>query len=97
MASYTINIPAWLDSILQAILLLARRLYYGYTFCTIPLTQGKAAIVDPDDYPRLSQYKWHAIKKGDRFYASRWETINGKRIHIYMHRQIMQSTLNPVP
>jgi hypothetical protein len=26
----------------------------------IPLTQGKAAIVDDEDYGWLSQYKWHA-------------------------------------
>jgi hypothetical protein len=31
---------------------------------TIPLTQGKAAIVDDDDYERLSQYKWCAHYTG---------------------------------
>lgn len=97
MPSYTINIPHWLDCIFRAVLLLARRLRHRSAFCTIPLTQGKVAIVDPDDYPRLNIYKWHAVKKGNRFYASRWETINGKRKHIYMHRQIMTHHLSAAP
>ena len=27
--------------------------------CYIPLTQDKCAIVDFEDYPRLSKYKWY--------------------------------------
>lgn len=34
----------------------------------IPLTQGKFAIVDPEDYDRLSQFKWHCGAGG---YAGR--------------------------
>ena len=50
----------------------------------IPLTQGKVAIVDPDDFERLKQYKWHATKCGRSYYAVR--SANGKSIK--MHRQI---------
>jgi len=53
----------------------------------IPLTQGKYAIVDAEDYEWLSQYKWHAVRDNNTFYARR--TLGNGR-HITMHRQIMQ-------
>jgi hypothetical protein len=53
----------------------------------IPLTKGKFAIVDVEDYERLSQYKWHAVKTGDRFYAYR---SKNKR-SLSMHRVIMNA------
>ena len=59
---------------------------------TIPLTQGKVAIVDDRDYRWLSQYKWHAQKSGKRpglYYAVRNATINKRRKTIQMHREIM--------
>ena len=66
-----------------------RRIRYGYAFCRIPLTRGKYAIVDPDDYRRLSKYKWYAIKQGGNFYAARnIRDKNGKQRQIFMHRQI---------
>ena len=52
----------------------------------IPLTQGKFAIVDAEDYERLSEHKWYAKKvKGGRFYAAR--NAGGKVIK--MHREIL--------
>jgi len=51
----------------------------------IPLTKGKVAIVDVEDYEWLSQHKWHAVKTGDRFYAYR---SKNKR-SLSMHRVIM--------
>lgn len=57
----------------------------------IPLTQGKFAIVDDEDYEELVQYRWHYTKAG---YASRYGGGGRKNhISIYMHRQIM----NPPP
>jgi len=53
----------------------------------IPLTQGKVAIVDDEDFERLSQYKWCYATVG---YAVRFEQVNGKRRGVFMHRQIMQ-------
>ncbi|MHC4889112.1 MAG: HNH endonuclease, partial [Planctomycetota bacterium] len=53
----------------------------------IPLTQGKFAIVDVEDYDWLIQYKWHACKCKNTFYAGRVE--GGKTIR--MHREIMRA------
>lgn len=50
---------------------------------TIPLTQGKFAIVDDEDYPELSKYKWY-IARG---YAVRG--FKGKTI--FMHKNILNT------
>ncbi len=68
-----------------------RRIHYGYPFRRIPLTQGKYAIVDPQDYERLNKYKWYALKNGSTFYAARclWDPVNKKKRTIKMHREIL--------
>lgn len=53
----------------------------------IPLTRGKFAIVDAEDYLRLSQYTWFAEGTGNNIYAVRKE--NGRSIK--MHREIMNA------
>jgi hypothetical protein len=73
------------------VVLIYRRLRYGYTFRRIPLTRGKYAIVDVDDYERLSRYKWHTSAGGRGFYAVRsggW--LNGRRRSIKMHQDILK-------
>ncbi len=58
----------------------------------IVLTQGKFAIVDPDDAPKLAQYKWYAAlhKSNKSFYAVRGLYRNGKRVAtILMHREVL--------
>lgn len=72
-------------------LLWYRRLRYGYPFRRIRLSQGKYAIVDPDDYPRLSRYKWYTAKGSHSFYATRgqWSGKLKKRLTIMMHREIL--------
>jgi hypothetical protein len=73
--------------------LLYRRIHYGYAFRKIPLTQGKFAIVDPEDYDRLARYKWYAAKNNHTFYAVRssWLKLEKKKIKIKMHRVIMNA------
>lgn len=52
----------------------------------IPLTQGKFAIVDDEDYEYLSQFKWYAEKHRKTFYAAR--TIFNPKRTIRMHQEI---------
>jgi hypothetical protein len=55
----------------------------------IQLTQGYVTQVDDQDYESLNQYNWQVLKVGKSVYAVRNTRKNGKRICIYMHRQIM--------
>ena len=87
---FTITIPIWLVWIAIRPVLLYRRLRYGYPFCRIPLTQGKYAIVDPDDYFRLSKFKWYAVKGCSTFYAVRSVNRGGKCYRIHMHREVIK-------
>lgn len=50
----------------------------------IKLTQGQFAMVDDFDYRWLKKIKWHAKKKGDRYYA-----MNGASPKIHMARLIL--------
>lgn len=57
----------------------------------IPLTQGKSAIVDADDWQWLSQWTWHIARCRHTFYAKRtFYPEARKRLHytIRMHRVI---------
>lgn len=51
----------------------------------IPLTQGQVAIVDAEDYERLSKYKWYGAKTRGNYYAYR----NRNNRTVSMHREIM--------
>jgi len=56
----------------------------------IKLSQGKFALVDNDDFIRVSQYKWH-YHYG---YAVRNIKIDGKRTKIQMHRWLCNAEKN---
>lgn len=51
----------------------------------IPLTKGKFAIVDAEDYEQLSQWKWNYHRDG---YAIRTFYVDGKKVTKSMHHQI---------
>lgn len=68
---------------------------------TIPLTQGKTALVDDEWYDVLVQYKWFAFQHHGTWYAARntWHPDpshkKGGRIEmIRMHRHVMGCTKN---
>lgn len=59
---------------------------------TIPLTQGRVALVDDEDYANLCRYRWNACQnKGYAFYASRgvWDSKRKSVLRILMHREIL--------
>jgi len=56
---------------------------------TIALTQGFVALVDDDDYDRVSAFKWTASKTKDTVYAVRKvKTASGRTTSQLLHRFI---------
>jgi hypothetical protein len=57
----------------------------------IPLTQGQVALVDDEDYERISAHPWYARLDPDTrsYYALRNMTFEGKRVTQRMHREVM--------
>lgn len=55
----------------------------------IPLTQNQFAIVDEDDYERLSRHKWCISYSRDCYYARRSGRVSGKKITLQMHRVVL--------
>ncbi len=60
---------------------------------TIELTQGQVALVDDEDFDRLSIHSWHARwnKSTDSYYAARgvWNRDRGQMQTVMMHRVIL--------
>ena len=60
----------------------------------IPLTKGKIALVDDEDYEEVSAYNWYAHYcpfGGGTWYAYYGGTSHGERIRLKMHRMIMNA------
>lgn len=53
----------------------------------IPLTQGKVALVDDEDYERVQQYRWH-MTLGSRYVTTTY-IINKERTTLLLHRFIL--------
>jgi len=62
----------------------------------IQLTQGFFVQVDDSDFNWLNQWKWHAVKNRNTFFARRNGSIkhNKSRGLVYMHRIIMDAPKN---
>ena len=61
----------------------------------IPLTQGKVAIVDDDDYEKVNLYKWYAHKNRYKYYARR--KLYGQNKWIFMHWFILNLDMHDYP
>ena len=60
----------------------------------IPLTQGKVAVIDDDDFVFLSTHRWHADRRRNTFYAQREVVLSdGRRTEEYMHRVVLSRKL----
>lgn len=59
----------------------------------VPLTQGQFAIVDDEDFERISRHKWYAAwdARTRSFYAARNapDPLRGGQITLKMHRVVM--------
>jgi len=63
----------------------------------IKLTQGLKTQVDDEDFDRLNQFNWCAVKSGNTFYAMRRSlVIDGKRESTLMHYEILGKSLGYV-
>lgn len=58
-------------------------------YCTIPLTKGKVALIDFEDYERVSKLKWHAGKSHNTWYASHTAGKWPHQKRILLHRFIL--------
>lgn len=65
---------------------------------SIPLTQGRCALIDEVDFERVNQFKWSALHTRNTWYAVRsihghppGRTASGrlKKTMVYMHREIL--------
>jgi hypothetical protein len=89
----SIPIPKIIMSVVLWFVLRHRKKRYGYTFRCIKLTKDKYAIVDVENYEKLSQYDWHLWESGSyNQYAIRYE--EGKSLKI--HRVIMNAPVGLV-
>jgi hypothetical protein len=64
---------------------------------SIPLTQGKVALVDDEDYDRIAPFKWQAQKPGkNRSWRARrgvYDPVSQNNVSLYLHNAVM----NPAP
>lgn len=56
----------------------------------IPLTQGKVALIDDEDWPLVKDYKWHAHKVRNVWYAETNIKVDGKRKTLKMNYLFVQ-------
>lgn len=56
-----------------------------------PKHPGMFALVDDDDYERVSRYKWSAEVRKNVTYATRGVCIDGKRKVVRLHRFVMRA------
>jgi hypothetical protein len=63
----------------------------------IPLTQGKFALVDDEDYEWLSQWKWYAHRGAHSWYARRNQKTSTGSITITMHRYLLGLSREEAP
>jgi hypothetical protein len=56
---------------------------------TIPLSRGKVALVDDEDFESLNQFKWWLIKDKNNWYVGRNVKVGNRWTTVKMHRQVL--------
>jgi hypothetical protein len=80
-----------------------KMLCYQIAMREIVLSKGckneRVALVDDEDYEKLSQFKWSASLegRGTKWYAIRWKRINGKQTKIRMHHFVLDIAPGTLP
>jgi len=87
--NFQITFPKPMCSFAVRAVLFWRKLFCGHAYRRIPLSRGKYAKVDVEDYERLARYNWYAKKSHGTFYAVRTEKNKGRSKSRIMHREIM--------
>src|SRR5687767_3951310 len=59
--------------------------------CTIPLTRGQVAVIDAEDYERVSAFTWHAFRNSSGGWYARSSSLSRKNggKSMWLHRFIM--------
>ena len=55
----------------------------------IPLTKGRFAMVDDEDFEKVNQFRWRLLKNGRNEYAQAWIKSNNPKRLVYLHQFIM--------
>lgn len=59
---------------------------------TLPLTQGQQTVIDAEDWPRVSAYKWSAERRSNGFYAGSGVRLPDGRTHRFrLHRFLVDA------
>ena len=56
----------------------------------IPLpNKGMVAIVSDRDFKTFGGFRWHAVRDKFSWYAARGKRVNGRKVTIWLHREIL--------
>jgi hypothetical protein len=83
----TIPYPSFIENIVVYFLLRRRKKRFGYAFRRIKVARDQFAVVDPEDYQKLSEYDWQLWESNGNLYAYRQE----HKKYIKMHREILNA------
>ena len=88
------GLPVRMAAFLLLVMLTSPVAFKDVPMKRIPLTQGKSALVDDEDFDHVNQWKWCARKSHNSYYAIRTAYLGGGRKNqkiktVYLHRLII--------
>jgi len=93
MWSIQIKVGEWLKRTIYGLYVVYSRCRYGRNSRLIAITRNKFAIVNAEDYERLSKFHWHAKYSSRSWYAVRCALAKEKRKRklVWMHNEIKRA------